>query len=453
MKRIVLALSLLTLVACSKEEKPVDYVLFSGKITNKNNDKVVVSGTDFKKEIKVKEDGTFSDTLRIPKEGQFSYAIAPERSSFYIKNGDNINLTIDTKEFDETIAYTGKGAEKNNYLAKWFLENESFSQYYKLEPTAFLEKAKAFRAQADQNLEQIKDANFVAFAKKQNEYTYYSSLNGYMDRHMYANKLTTPIELPEGFLKDLEGIDYDNEADFLVYDAYKSLVLSSAYDKASELIKKDTTKSFAGHIIAVAKNSKSQAVKDELVKSLTFQINANTPDLDDVFNGIMAMSTDDAFKKEVKASYEKMKKLGKGKPSPDFVDYENYKGGTSSLADFKGKYVYIDVWATWCQPCIKEIPSLKAIEKEYHDKNIEFVSISVDRDKAHDTWKNMIEKKELSGVQLFADKSFRSSFVEEYAINGIPRFILIDPEGNIVNSDAPRPSSPALKTLLGTLAI
>lgn len=153
-----------------------------------------------------------------------------------------------------------------------------------------------------------------------------------------------------------------------------------------------------------------------------------------------------------------------GKPSPDFSNYENFKGGKTSLADLKGKYVYIDLWATWCGPCLKEIPSLKEVEKEFHGKNIEFVSISVDNGRgykaatpeeslklAHEGWKKMVVDKDLVGMQLFADNGFNSSFVQGYKVNGIPRFILIDPAGNVINADAPRPSSPKLKTVLNGL--
>ncbi|WP_232758881.1 TlpA disulfide reductase family protein [Flavobacterium sp. ALD4] len=64
--------------------------------------------------------------------------------------------------------------------------------------------------------------------------------------------------------------------------------------------------------------------------------------------------------------------------SPSF-DCDNYYGGKTKLEDFKGKYVYIDVWATWCGPCLAEIPSLKKIEEKFHDRNIAFVSISNDK--------------------------------------------------------------------------
>jgi len=152
--------------------------------------------------------------------------------------------------------------------------------------------------------------------------------------------------------------------------------------------------------------------------------------------------------------------LPKGMVSPSFEEYENFAGGTTSLSDLKGKYVYIDVWATWCGPCKREIPSLKEVETKYHDKNIEFVSISVDDarrsgsdEKAHEAWKKMVAEKELGGIQLFSDNAWKSDFIQAYKINGIPRFILIDPEGNIVSPDAPRPSSDKLIELFDSLSI
>lgn len=155
------------------------------------------------------------------------------------------------------------------------------------------------------------------------------------------------------------------------------------------------------------------------------------------------------------------KELPTGSPSPTFVSYENNEGETTSLSDLKGKYVYMDIWATWCGPCKAEIPYLKKVEKKYHNKNIEFVSISVDDGRgykgdanaAKEGWKKMIADKTLGGVQLLADNGFKSTFIQDYKINGIPRFILVDPDGNIVNADAPRPSSDQLIKLFDELKI
>ncbi len=151
----------------------------------------------------------------------------------------------------------------------------------------------------------------------------------------------------------------------------------------------------------------------------------------------------------------------KGTTSPTFIDYENFAGGNTSLSGLKGKYVYMDIWATWCGPCIKEIPSLKSVEKQFEGKNIEFISISVDEgrgykgnaDEAYEGWRKMVTQKELGGMQLMADNGFNSDFIRAYKINGIPRFILIDPEGNIVNADAPRPSDPQLVALFNELGL
>ena len=143
------------------------------------------------------------------------------------------------------------------------------------------------------------------------------------------------------------------------------------------------------------------------------------------------------------------KKLNNTK-SPNF-DFENHKGGKTSLESLKGKYVYIDVWATWCGPCRAEIPFLKEIEAKYHDKNIEFVSISADVQKDYEKWKTFVNEKQLGGIQLFADKNWESDFLKAYGINSIPRFILIDPNGIVVDADAARPSSPKLKEQLDKL--
>ena len=136
--------------------------------------------------------------------------------------------------------------------------------------------------------------------------------------------------------------------------------------------------------------------------------------------------------------------------APTF-NYVNHKGGTTKLEDLKGKYVYIDVWATWCGPCRGEIPFLQKIEEKYHEKNIEFVSISIDVQKDFEKWKKFVSDKQLGGTQLIADNDWNSDFVKSLGITGIPRFILIDPAGKIINADAPRPSDLKLGELFDKL--
>jgi thiol-disulfide isomerase/thioredoxin len=136
-----------------------------------------------------------------------------------------------------------------------------------------------------------------------------------------------------------------------------------------------------------------------------------------------------------------------GKPSPDFR-YPDASGKEHALADFRGKYVMVDLWATWCGFCVQEFPHMKTLEEKMRGRAIAFVSISVDADKA--AWHKYLEEHDLSGVQLYAgeDKSFSAPF----DINGIPRFILIAPDGTVIDPNlALRPSNPNLIPYLETL--
>lgn len=138
-----------------------------------------------------------------------------------------------------------------------------------------------------------------------------------------------------------------------------------------------------------------------------------------------------------------------GEAAIDFT-YPDQDGDDVSLSDFLGSVVYIDVWATWCGPCRAEMPFLHELEAEYSDKNVTFIGVSVDEEKNRQAWLDMIVDKDMKGVQLFADGW--SQITKDYAINGIPRFMLFDTEGNVASLDASRPSSddirPALDALL-----
>jgi len=145
--------------------------------------------------------------------------------------------------------------------------------------------------------------------------------------------------------------------------------------------------------------------------------------------------------------YNDVSRLWKGNPSPKFVNYEHANGDSVSLEDFRGSYIFIDVWATWCSPCKKEIPFLVQLEEEYHGKNIKFISISIDRLKDKEKWRQMVVEKELKGTHLIANNDFDSDFISAYEIFGVPRFILIDPNGNIITAKAPYPSSEQIRQL------
>ncbi|KFF07227.1 TlpA family protein disulfide reductase [Flavobacterium reichenbachii] len=317
--------STLNLAAQSKNQ-----IKFTAKIANRNSDTLVIRGKDnFKQVIPINKKELFTASFDAPK-GFYVFSDGKESSNLYLKPNSEVNLTLDAKEFDETIVFKGKGVNESNFLAQQALKDENFQ----------------------------KDA----FAKEQAEFS-----------ALLDAKLKTDTE-------SVEKGDFDPE--------FKT------------------------------------ALKNSFI----------------------------SFNQYAGQQYEITAKANKlaGKPSPGF-DYENHKGGKTKLSDLKGKYVYIDLWATWCAPCRAEIPYLQKIEEKYHGKNIEFVSISIDKLKDNEKWKKFVTDKNLGGTQLFADKDWESEFVTNYGVTGIPRFILIDPQGNVVNSDAFRPSDPALDSQLNTL--
>lgn len=148
--------------------------------------------------------------------------------------------------------------------------------------------------------------------------------------------------------------------------------------------------------------------------------------------------------------YEKVLHKNVGQKGLNFT-YKDINDKPVSFSDFKGKFVYIDLWATWCGPCKAEIPHMKKIEEDYHGKNIVFVSLSLDKPKDAQKWKDFVTKEQLKGIQIMADKDFSSDVAKNYDVNAIPRFLLFDTKGNIINADALRPSNPELREQLDKL--
>ena len=125
-----------------------------------------------------------------------------------------------------------------------------------------------------------------------------------------------------------------------------------------------------------------------------------------------------------------------GEQDQDFK-YTDINGKTYTLSDFAGKYIYLDVWATWCGPCKREIPFFKELEKKMHGKNIEFVSLSTDKNVAD--WESFVKKNDMSGIQLHngGDRVLSQFFDIKY----IPRFIIIGQTVKVVEQNELRPSS------------
>ncbi|WP_343330737.1 TlpA disulfide reductase family protein [Polaribacter staleyi] len=457
-KRIVtIALVFFVLWSC-KKEVAVNYVILSGNINNTKGGELKVSSLNgFKKDINVNNTGVFLDTLFIEEDGLYNLRYEQVRSTPYLSKGATVQFNVDAKQPTNTLKFAGGHAELNNYFA--YKANKDFefmkdrSGSFNVEESAFESKTLELQKDLENKLSTIKDVpesfrskemiaiNYGRLLKKAN----YERMYGYLNKDR-------AFKASDNFKKELLELSFDNGEDYLHSKDYQQIVGNNINQKAYGYYQKDSLPYPEAMAKSLSEINNVTIRNMELYKNISMNLSMSQ-DKDKDLKDFLNASTNENHKSIVKALFEDLKVLDAGQPSPKFQNFENYAGGTTSLDDLKGKYVYIDVWATWCGPCKYEIPFLKKVEEQYHDKNIHFVSLSVDKQKDKDKWKKMIVDKELQGTQIISDNDFNTSFVNNYKINGIPQFILIDPQGNIVKANAPRPSEEKLIELFKELKI
>ena len=479
MKHIIY-LILLCICTMSCKVQTNNYAVISGTIHVKGIDSIYLENfaTNFKKAISV-NNGSFNDTITIDKARAYNLIVGKKMYNVvYLQNGFNLNISINNDlNYDSAISFSGVGADVNNYYkakkifmlksdeGKTLMDIRNIQKLSQQDITTLINKINDSLS-AILNNAQIEDKNFRVFEKENISWDKIDhNVTCHYIKESEANRDTTktytpsPGFLPQAFLN----FKSDNEDLFINSSSYfrlsRGIPIRAVFSKKYKTENVDENIKF---IDSIYNTINIIYLKDVLLKTVGSRLIANKDKkiAKTYLDYFTSRLSDENTKTDLVNNYNKYRylinakqRLKKGALSPKFVDYENFAGGTTSLDDLKGKYVYIDVWATWCGPCKKEIPFLQDVEKKYHNKNIAFVSISVDEKPAYDIWRKMVEDDQLTGLQLFADNTFQSKFVTDYGINGIPRFILIDPEGKIIDSNAPRPSEEKLIDLFNELGI
>jgi len=458
MKKLWILVAGIAIVSC-KNEAPIDYAIITGNVANTDAKEITLYGTSdrsFKKHtIAIQENGSFVDTVKVA--GDFMLYGAKNAIPLHLELGNAITINFDAKDYPKTITLTGNGSEISSYLvAKNLKERELTGKgtaVYKQEEADYKKTFSSIKTAQNEILDAATgiSEDFKTKEKRNIHYTYLGKLNMYKSYHSYYAK-KPDFEPSKEFLNELNDVDYTNAEDFKSSPSYKSLVTGHYSKKASDLAKADDSDRNLA-MLKVCATVENQDIRNTLAYDAIQYPMTRADNLEELYTAFKKISTDEKNNAEIEKSYIVLKELVKGKPSPKFANYENNAGGTTSLDDLKGKYVYVDIWATWCGPCKAEIPFLKKVEKQYHGKDIHFLSVSIDDPKDHQKWKDMIIEKELGGIQLFADNVWESKFVTDYMVKGIPKFILLDPQGNIVTANAPRPSDDKLVALFKELKI
>lgn len=173
----------------------------------------------------------------------------------------------------------------------------------------------------------------------------------------------------------------------------------------------------------------------------------------DVANGMLESylrkQTNQILKDEIKQKLRAASHLLAGNEIPN-INLITVDNKEVNLSEFEGKVVYIDVWATWCGPCIRQMPGLEKLAGHYNSrKDFAILSISVDDD--YGTWLQFVKKKQSLTLQLFEKENWDAPWVNHFRIESIPRFILISKEGKIADANAPGPSDKELMSLIDAL--
>jgi thiol-disulfide isomerase/thioredoxin len=438
----------------SRTYKPTTTTI-EGTITSAVAPVIILRGTEDIK-ASITQEGKFFIQAELDRSGIYTLLHGDQSVSLYIVPGDRISVIGDYRTLDAATKFSGSHELENNYLIHYHnlqlvTEPQDMYAFFSKNETDFL-KAVEDRLNVfieDQQEYQKKNGAFEEdFAELMSAELSYDAANlkmTYPEYYTYIMPDST-LNLSDTYDSFFQNLDIDTDANLLVpsYIPFISLYLDFN-------TKADTTAAKTALVTSKFNNIKtlfkSPKVKEVLYYNLlknTLSTSINETSL--VIDKYRTAQTNPTFLEDINNQYQQWQHLIVGQPAPKF-DYKDINGRSVSLESLAGKVVYIDVWATWCGPCLRELPALEKLQEENKSNNdITFVSISIDQDKA--AWEKMVRAKNMKGVQLFAEGDWASSLVSDYRISGIPRFIVIGKDGKIIDANAPRPSSKEIAGLL-----
>jgi thiol-disulfide isomerase/thioredoxin len=373
-------------------------------------------------------------------------------SEIYVTPGQEVDLLRHDAAFPLYMVNDSSSVE-NAFLIEYSLLNEKMRKdrsIYQVEPDSFMLAKDARYAGIDSLYKTIADNESVSptfLAAVENRINASKASLVFIYENVLGRRDSTAV-LDETFWSDLEAVEMRD--DLLSFAEGRQLV-SNLKRKGVDYENFDSA---ADYYEAQYDQAKKQIMEPGLLEyalegTLESMINfgGGLTESDSLISDFRSLCSNPFYLNRLDATIEPWKLLVAGLEAPGFsgLDVADVQ---HQLSDLRGKLVYVDVWATWCGPCIAEIPSLKTLEEKLHDKNIAFVSVSVDDPDDKEKWKNFVAERELGGIQLMEANGWESDIMGAYNINGIPRFLLIDQQGKIITAQAPRPSDKSTESLL-----
>ncbi|POY36286.1 hypothetical protein C3K47_11055 [Solitalea longa] len=389
-------------------------------------------------------------STKLSKDGAFGFLFDPEAEGFfvvginkamegqfpmYFKKGDKTEIAIDGK----WMKFIGKQTPENTVLSSWtdLTQNIRVKSLYSFASSTYVDFFPEFTkvaAQADSFRKTIKtkNANFnrLMTAMTTFDLDYYA-----LNFKQTPRKVHPKEEDLIPYYKTIKKENYPNDD-----------ILSIMYGE--KFINQYLNYSAKGDMDAKMNLLATDHQKGIYIfnRNLAFTKNWNYRNYENFVKKYdRYLQTSPGLQQQVKDLGLKLYLKSSGGPGKNF-SFPDKDGKMVSFNDFKGKVVLVDVWATWCAPCKQELPYLKQLEEELHDKDIAFVSVTMDKEQDKDKWLAMINDMKMGGIQLFGGP--QNELLDFYQIKTIPRFMVFDREGKIVNTNSARPSQPELKELL-----
>ena len=434
-----------------------------GTISSSNYPNMVIENKGQQHTAKI-QNGEFTLDLMLDEPGIYTLRYGRRSSQVFLNPGDKLSFSTTANQFSQVMNFEGDRAVENSFLTDKFNKDISARSLkvntYKLEEQEFVDAVQKTRTENLQAFKTFAESNtldpyFTFLIDTEIEYEWASDRLIYPRYHeFYAKKQNfVPSPVYFDFQRDL---DLDDAAK-MISPNFNSFISFYADIEAGKILEKEEQLKISDNGLALTKfkiineRFKNQEIKEYLMYNtlkthIKYEGANGTPTLIETFDKSCSNLT---YKNDIQKDYANWKSLETGNIAPTFA-YSDIDGKLHDIANYKGKYIYVDVWATWCGPCKKELPHLEKLQEQYKDNDkILFTSVSIDKDKQ--AWERMVKDKNMQGLQLFAENEWRASIVKDYKISGIPRFLLIDDQGKIISANAPRPSSQRIKAQLAAM--
>ena len=388
----------------------------------------------------------------------------------YIEPNDSLNIDLTEATSNYASYITGTGAEENKFLQKFLKQfgddfNDSLDQLKILSTTIdayenFLFKER--RAQMDFLNSDPNSKNFtpsfIAFIENEIRYHYWKSLYSYPIINANSDsKILTVNPLPDIMLENFDKVKVNNDSAMICHSYREFLKYYVIYttSKANEFKKFKDTK--------VSTDRKYNIAREKLESNIflywlaKYTIDEHMKLTPSTVKGLL-VSLKDA---DVSSNYfgivndlclaraNAPENLDVQKPAGKLDGNEaglvDLKGKPVTFAKFKGKVVYIDFWASWCGPCRKMMPFSKQMHDqltEKQKKDIVFLYISIDADSA--SWRKAMTDLEIEGTHFISPGNWSSKVCKYFNISSIPRYMIMNKAGDIVDFNAKRPADPAV---------